>query len=311
MRLQCQPQVHSWSGWQATGAPDSPMNGDSALAWCPATADSQREWLLLDYPQTTTPREVQIYENYAPGAVNRVTVFNENGDEIEAWKGQDPTAASNAAGISKIPINLPINTKRVKIFIDSQKVPGWNEIDAVGLVDEMGNTQWASDVQDSSSYAVLSTASLTSGPGFAQVVPSWCPIPQAQNSASDDRIFEARGWPMLALWAERATSSAAPNAATAPRGSAGRSLLRSPSGTLPPVLPTRPIWSGLIFDSAFYGLFLAAVYWMLVKPRRLLLELRRMRCGCCIACGYELDFDFRSGCPECGWRRSAIVERRP
>ena len=63
-----------------------------------------------------------------------------------------------------------------------------------------------------------------------------------------------------------------------------------------------------MFNSVFYAAILAIGSWLLVKPRRLVLELLRMRRGCCIACGYELDFDFRSGCPECGWRRSANAQ---
>ncbi|HEV8292264.1 MAG TPA: discoidin domain-containing protein [Tepidisphaeraceae bacterium] len=312
IRLHSLRQAHSWSGWQVTGPPDSPMNGDSTLAWCPATADAQPEWLILDYPRPMAPRIVQIYENYCPGAVTRVTVFKENGEEVEAWRGQDPTPPTNTAGVSNIRVDPGFKTQRVKIYIDSPKAPGWNEIDAVGLIDEEGNRQWASDVQDSTSYANLNTSApppLT----LAELVPSWCPLAQPDlaplqkpqdPSATDDRVFEARGWPMLALWTERPANYV--TSAAAPVGmSFSRSLIpRSAPGTLPPILPTRPIWGGLFFNAILYAVSLAIAYWLLVKPRRLILELVRMRHGCCIACGYQLDFDFRSGCPECGWRRS-------
>jgi len=110
---------------------------------------------------------------------------------------------------------------------------------------------------------------------------------------------------MLSLWTERSTSTITPPPASNLRGGFSGRLVALPApGTLPPVLPARPIWSGLIFNSIFYATFLALAYWLLTKPRRLVLELLRMRSGCCIACGYELDFDFRGGCPECGWRRS-------
>jgi len=316
-RLRFQRQVASWAGWQATGAPDTPMSGDCSLAWCPATADGQAEWLILDYPTPVVPKELHIYENYAPGAVNRVTIFKENGEEIEAWRGQDPTPATSTAGISKISVNLPFKTLRVKIYIDSKNVVGWNEIDAVGLLDETGSIQWASDVQDSSSYAnaMAATSGSLSAPAFNEIVPRWCPVlepsltPQKNPRDADEvdeRTFEARGWPMLALWTERSTvTPGTSNSLSVLRsGFAGGMISLPAAGTLPPVLPSRPIWSGLIVNSIFYGAFLAVAYWLLTKPRRLILELRRMRSGCCIACGYELDFDFRGGCPECGWRRS-------
>jgi len=311
MRIHSLRQVHSWSGWQVTGAPNSPMNGDSSLAWCPATVNSAGEWLVLDYPQRVSPKEIHVYENYFPGAVARVTVFNESGEEIEAWRGADPTSSTYAGGISKIPLSVSVTTQRVKLYIDSPKARGWNEIDAVGLLDQNNNMQWASDVRESSSYANLNATAppLT----IDDLVPAWCPLAHSDvkppsNSpapnANDDRAFEARGWPMLAMWSERPNSFSAAPASTIGPSISIKLLPRVAPGALPPVLPTHPIWDGLLFNSVFYGLLLAGAYWMLVKPRRLLLELLRMRRGCCIACGYELDFDFRSGCPECGWRRS-------
>jgi len=313
MRLHSQRHAQSWGGWQVTGAPDSTLNGDSSLAWCPATEDGQAEWLILDYPQRVTPKELHVYENYCPGGVNRVTVFSDSGDEIEAWRGQDPTLLSSGGGISKIPLNVSIKTQRVKVYIDSKNAPGWNEIDAVGLLDDKGGTQWASDVQDSSSYANLNT--VAPAVSFGEFVPTWCPLakpdltPQKSgNGSATDHVFEARGWPMLALWTQRPDNYLTAPAAPMP-GSliSGRLIARSATpGALPPILPSQPIWGGLLFDTVFFAFILAIGHWMLVKPRRLVLELRRMRSGCCIACGYELDFDFRGGCPECGWRRSQL-----
>jgi hypothetical protein len=313
MRLHSQRHAQSWGGWQATGPPDSTLNGDSGYAWCPATADGQPEWLILDYSQRVTPKELHVYENYCPGGVNRVTVFSDSGDEIEAWRGQDPTPANSGGGISKIPLNVSIKTQRVKVYIDSKNAPGWNEIDAVGLLDDKGSTQWASDVQDSSSYANLNT--VAPAVSFGEIVPSWCPLakpdttaPQKpDNGSTTDHVFEARGWPMLALWTRRPDNYLAAPAAPSGAFITGRLVSRTVApGALPPILPSRPIWGGLLFDTVFFAVILGVGHWMLVKPRRLVLELRRMRSGCCIACGYELDFDFRAGCPECGWRRTQL-----
>jgi hypothetical protein len=56
-----------------------------------------------------------------------------------------------------------------------------------------------------------------------------------------------------------------------------------------------------------YALVLAGLYWALVVPRRFVREVGRMRRGCCVACGYDLGFDFAPGCPECGWRRERVM----
>ena len=50
---------------------------------------------------------------------------------------------------------------RIRIYLDSPKVPGWNEIDAVGLVDEKGTTHWAASARASSTYADVSSDATT------------------------------------------------------------------------------------------------------------------------------------------------------
>jgi len=50
-------------------------------------------------------------------------------------------------------LKVDFKTQRAKIFLDSPAVPGWNEIDAVGLLDEFGITHWATGAQASSTYA--------------------------------------------------------------------------------------------------------------------------------------------------------------
>jgi hypothetical protein len=305
MRLYSKRQAQLWSGYQVTGPQDSPMGGDSSRAWCPATEDGQMEWLVLDYPQAVYPRQVEIYENYFPGAASRITIFNERGEEVELWSGQDPTAPGAGSGISKIPVSTTTPISRIKIYFDSQKTPGWNEVDAVGLTDRDGKTWWASDVEDSSSYGNTMLVS-NGGPGPMELMPDWCPAKHAKTAAMkggvEERVFEARGWPMLAMWSERKAGVSASNSSQKYLGG----YVAPGLGTmaLNPLLPTRPIWMGLGVDTIFYAVVLGGLYWGLMKPRMLVRELRWMRKGCCVECGYDLDFDFKGGCPECGWRRT-------
>src|SRR5260370_26642972 len=56
-------------------------------------------------------------------------------------------------GTSEITFRVPVKTNRVKIYLDSKNVPGWNEIDAVGLRDTAGETHWAVSADASSTYA--------------------------------------------------------------------------------------------------------------------------------------------------------------
>jgi hypothetical protein len=143
----------NWGPEQATGKPDTwPQQGDIITAWASQTADGQREWLLLEYDQPLVPTEIHIYETFNPGAVDRVTAFKLDGEEVEIWKGNDPTMAGSGKGISKIPYKAKFKTNRIKIYLDSPGVQGWNEIDAVGLVDKKGKTYWAMAAEASSFF---------------------------------------------------------------------------------------------------------------------------------------------------------------
>jgi hypothetical protein len=143
----------SWGPEQATGPPNTFQAGDIQTAWASRTPDDQDEWLLLEYAEPVVPEAVLVYETYNPGALNKVSVFKLNGEEVEVWKGKDPTPVNSGMGTSEITFRVPFKTNRVKIYLDSKNVPGWNEIDAVGLRDTAGKTHWAVSADASSTYA--------------------------------------------------------------------------------------------------------------------------------------------------------------
>jgi hypothetical protein len=60
-----------------------------------------------------------------------------------------------------------------------------------------------------------------------------------------------------------------------------------------------------------YSVVLAGLYYLLVLPKRFMREVSRVRAGRCIACGYDLGYDFVRGCPECGWRREGRAAGGP
>ena len=146
-------QKRAWGPEQATGEPDTNMAGDIQTAWASQSQDDLDEWLMPEYAEPVVPTAVLIHETYNPGAVVRVTAFKLDGTEVELWKGQDPTGADNDMGVSEIPVKVDFKTNRLKISIASRDVPGWNEIDAIGLRDKDGKMHWATAVDASTTYA--------------------------------------------------------------------------------------------------------------------------------------------------------------
>ena len=325
----------SWSPQQAAGPPNTPTTGDQGSAWASKSQDSGTEWLILEYAKEVIPRRIDVYENYAPGALFKVTIFDSPGQEIEAWSGNDPSPANPAATggptpVSAVSISLNIPTKRVKIYLASDKVPGWNEIDAVGLVSDKGEVQWAKRVTASSTYASGGYSGMPGNPEL--LAPSWTGLDRRSRAMEngdinrEERMVDARGWPMLALRSQTNLSEAT-KAATAlppsysaysiggsgftsartayPSGFVGGSIaITTPSaGSVPVPVPLRPIWIGLIGDTIFFALIWFGLWAVLVIPRRFVREVARFRRGGCVQCGYDLGYDFINGCPECGWRR--------
>ncbi len=151
--LNNQGTMRAWGPEQATGQPNTFRSGDIQTAWASLTQDGQDEWLMLIYEKAVIPAQIRIFETFNPGAVVRVSIFTEDGREVTAWQGKDTVEANEGFGVAEIPLNVDVRTNRVKIYLDSTGVRGWNEIDAVELIGKDKTRQWASSASSSTTYA--------------------------------------------------------------------------------------------------------------------------------------------------------------
>jgi hypothetical protein len=95
--------------------------------------------------------EVRVRETYNPGAVSKITAWLPNGSEVVLWEGVEPQAAAPVEMSFQVPAG--VNARSVKVYLDTARVPGWNEIDAVELIGRDGSHQWAKQASASSTYA--------------------------------------------------------------------------------------------------------------------------------------------------------------
>jgi hypothetical protein len=146
-------QKRAWGPEQACGPPDTHLAGDIQTAWASQTPDGQDEWLRLHYSKAVVPAAVQVYETFNPGALYRITARKPDGSEVELWSGDDPVKPDAGMGVACIPVKADFATDCITIYLKSTKVPGWNEIDAVGMVDQQNNQQWAASAEASSTFA--------------------------------------------------------------------------------------------------------------------------------------------------------------
>jgi hypothetical protein len=140
-----------WSALQATGAPDTPVAGDIGAAWASKEADMGDVWLELDFEIAVAPQSIRIRETYNPGAVARVEAVLEGGTRETLWEGR-ADAAQAPRWFEPALRSASASVRTIRLVLDTNRVQGWNEIDAVELLGD-GRRQWASEARASSSYS--------------------------------------------------------------------------------------------------------------------------------------------------------------
>jgi len=123
----------SWAAAQAAGAPNTAGAGDHSTAWASKDPDGDSEWLALTYSAAVEPTMVRVHETYNPGAIVKVELRDATGAWRTVWEGV--AAAAPAPRWFEVKVQGEgWTTKEVRLTLDSDAVPGWNEIDAVELV---------------------------------------------------------------------------------------------------------------------------------------------------------------------------------
>lgn len=147
--------MRGWGPEQATGPPDSLRAGDQTTAWATLQADGGVEWLQTQYERAVEIAQVRVLENDAPGAVVKIVALTAGGSEVVLWQGDEPRLAAPADQVFPVPPGIVAQS--IRVYLDTRKVPGWNEIDAVELIGRDGSRQWAKEASASSTYARTDT----------------------------------------------------------------------------------------------------------------------------------------------------------
>lgn len=130
-----QKEYDSYSAKQVLGEPNSmPSKGYSATAW-EANSDDRKEFLQVGFDKPMKIKQVIIAENYNPGAVVRVLLYDSQNAEHEVYKHPADTL-NILSRFLQIKLEGTIyEVVAVKIFIDCRLAPGINQIDAIGIAD--------------------------------------------------------------------------------------------------------------------------------------------------------------------------------
>ncbi|MBW8051250.1 MAG: OmpA family protein [Cytophagales bacterium] len=130
-----------YSAEQVLGPPDKlPSHGSSPNAWA-AKLDGAlnrkqvkgAERLKVGYKKPMKIQQVVIAENFNPGAVEKVFLFDTKDNKHEVYSGEVGLAADSSRMFNVFFPMTDYKVKAVEIIIQCGKIPGWNEIDAIGI----------------------------------------------------------------------------------------------------------------------------------------------------------------------------------
>ena len=118
---------------QVIGKPSKlPQAESGGTAWRTKSEDGGEEWIKVGFDNPLNVRQIAIAQNYKPGCVTKIILSDNQGNE-------QVISTFNPALLTKplLLINLPIATKfkvsSLQLFLNTKKVKGWNEIDAIGI----------------------------------------------------------------------------------------------------------------------------------------------------------------------------------
>jgi hypothetical protein len=135
-----------FSARKALGTPDVyPGYGGSPNQWVSGTADGQREYLTLGFPQPAPINFIEIYETLNPGAIDTVYVKNPGTGDFEVVYADSALTQPKVSRINRISFPLSsFDVDEVRLAINSPQVAGFSGIDAVGIGQELDSPAFTS-----------------------------------------------------------------------------------------------------------------------------------------------------------------------
>ncbi|HEV7378717.1 MAG TPA: flagellar motor protein MotB, partial [Dyadobacter sp.] len=120
---------------QILGEPNKlPAFGDSPCAWTSADPESRNEeWIKVGFPESIKLAQVAIGENFNPGAIVRVYVYDVSGKEVLIYNGDAAPVTVQGRMLNIFPAQKGLSVNAVKVVLQPDKVRGFNQIDAIAI----------------------------------------------------------------------------------------------------------------------------------------------------------------------------------
>ncbi|GAB5465496.1 MAG: hypothetical protein Kapaf2KO_09320 [Candidatus Kapaibacteriales bacterium] len=122
-----------YSEKEIVGKPNSmPQGGNLATSWSPSLANDGLQHITIGFDTIRSTKTVFIAENYNPGSVVSIELYDESGNLLNNYRQiAEPTRFSKR--MWKVGLKQNYLVKSIRIVLDTEKISGYNLIDAIGV----------------------------------------------------------------------------------------------------------------------------------------------------------------------------------
>lgn len=164
--------------------------GTTPLAWRPKTKTSLTgEFITVAFSKNIKAEYIYIHENFNAGSITEIILFDNNDNPDTIYKPKKLFLPEESTRIFKykIPGGAIFPVKKMKLILSTSRIPGFNEIEAVGLSTNEYNSQPSIAEIDEKLYPKLPE---NLGLGINSEYPELAPVINSKG----DKIFYTRNY---------------------------------------------------------------------------------------------------------------------
>jgi hypothetical protein len=115
-----------------------PKFQNSPSAWQSLTPDNPAgEYIIVGFDTTQIVKQVAIFENFGAGSISRIDALDNNNKLYLLKEFPSPYAKANGqVTYVQLPVSTPYKVRGIKISMNSERIKGFSQIDAVAISDE-------------------------------------------------------------------------------------------------------------------------------------------------------------------------------
>ncbi len=131
------PFTDQFRASQITGKPNKlPAFGDSPCAWSPSKQNNiNGEFIKVGFATPMKIEQIAIAENYNPGAITHIYVYDANDQETLLFKNVNVAPLGVKGRMNRIFQKVDFDVFAIKLVLATSKISGYNQIDAIGISD--------------------------------------------------------------------------------------------------------------------------------------------------------------------------------